>query len=132
MLIVISDPAHSKYKPKLISSRRVFDYRNKNLGECKKESVKLRCFSRKRCVKKHGSYKLRCIKFHVTRLCVYKHTTTCKFCTKWFWRRCYRVRQKYKYVTKCHSSRRYESCARRTTKRYNKPVVVKRFYLNKN
>ena len=131
-LFFILDPGHSKFKPKLISSRRVFIYRNKKIGKCEKSSRELRCFFRKRCVKRHRYHRRRCIRFHVKKICVYKHKKMCKFCTKWFWRRCYRIRRKYKYITKCDSSRRYQVCARRTTKRYNKNVVVKKYYLNRS
>ena len=121
----------SSYKPKLVSTKKIYVYKNKNVGQCKTTSRTLRCFSRKRCVKRHYYYKKQCIKYLVRRYCVIQYTTTCKFCTKWFWRRCYRIRKHYKYIVKCYNSRHYQSCVRRVTKRINRTVLVKKYYITK-
>ena len=118
------------YKPKLVSSKKIYVFKNKNVGQCKTTRRNLRCFSRKRCIKRHSYYKKRCVRYLITRYCVFQYTTTCKFCTRWFFRRCYRLRRGYKYYVKCYNSRHYQSCVRRVTKRYNRTLVVKKTIVN--
>ena len=129
--LIFSDAKHG-YKPKLLSVRKQYVFRNKNVGQCRVTRRTLRCFSRKRCVKRHAYYKKRCVKYLVRRYCIKQYTTTCTFCTRWFVRRCYRIRKGYRWVIKCYNSRHYQSCVRRVTRRVNRTVLVKKYYINKH
>ena len=121
----------SSYKPILISTKKVTVYKNKNVGQCKSTSRTIRCFTRKRCVKRHYYHKKQCIKYQIRKYCVIQTTTTCKFCTKWLWRRCYKILNGYKFIKKCYNSRPNLSCVRRVTKRVNKTVLVKTSHIKK-
>ena len=53
----------SKYKPKLVSSKKIYVFKNKNVGQCKTTKHRTICFSRKRCIKPYSYYKKRCARY---------------------------------------------------------------------
>ena len=100
------DPTYKQ----LVSQKKVIVYANKNVGQCSTSTKKLNCWVRRTCIKYavYG-YKKRCVRVLVRTYCKYQITQTCLFCTKYYWRRCYKVN----YAIKCYRGRNKKTCARK-------------------
>ena len=117
---------HFYYPKKLVSRKRIDVFVNKNVGECKDSRADKpnKCWYRRKCVKRGGLYNKRCVRVVVRKYCQYKYTTTCKFCTRYYIRSCYRIRyNKYKSVIRCYRTKDKEWCKRDVAKTFNKTVL---------
>uniref|UniRef100_A0A7M5X7E5 Uncharacterized protein n=1 Tax=Clytia hemisphaerica TaxID=252671 RepID=A0A7M5X7E5_9CNID len=129
-----ADAGHVRYFPKKRISRKKVDvFVNKNVGECKNTRADKpnKCWYRRKCVKRGGLYNRRCVRVVVRKYCQYKYTTTCKFCSKYYIRACYRIRySKYKSYVRCYRSKDKESCKRDVSGTFNKTVLESQKFFN--
>ena len=116
------DPTHKR----LVSRRTKYVFRNKNSGHCRtpQNGRKLRCFTKPRCIQRHSFNRNECGKYLVYEYCIFQYTTTCKFCSKSFVRRCYRIKDGHEFVRECSNSKRTTRCTRKVSERLNKKVLM--------
>ena len=142
---VIPKPHGSVYtpwvstKPLITKKHKVIVYANKNVGQCSKSTKAIACWKQRKCIKyifRHGGYSRSCIQMAVQRICNLETIETCKFCTKYYLRKCHKFvshHHGHHGIVKCNKrSVNKMSCTRQINQRYyqyNK--IVKQYLTNK-